>query len=79
MLDPNGPAFPVPPPAILTNDNWAEPSPGISVRAHFAAMAMQGIMANTHCCHTPAGVALEAVATADALIAELNKKPEAKP
>ena len=49
---------------------------GLTIRQHFAAMAMQGYMANQYTRHQDAlYVAEYAVKCADALINELNKKP----
>lgn len=51
--------------------------PGLTIRQHFAAMAMQGICANSHD-NMPkefTAIAEHAVKYADALIAELNKTP----
>lgn len=55
-------------------------APGLTIRQHFAGLAMQGIVANYfHQCLMPFGMndafAKDAVALADALIAELNKPP----
>lgn len=52
---------------------------GLTKREYFAAMAMQGIMANSDDAITRFShedIALIAVSTADALIAELNKEPK---
>jgi len=50
-------------------------SPGLTIRQHFAAMAMQGLCANSipgqH--HSFERLSFEAVQMADALIKELNK------
>ncbi len=48
-------------------------SGGLSKRELFAAMAMQGIMIYRGTC-TPLGAAVDAVAQADALLAELGKE-----
>lgn len=50
---------------------------GITLRQHFAGLAMQGLRANSHddCPHNSAAVAELAVADADALLAELAKEP----
>ena len=54
-----------------------QPQPGITLRQHFAGLAMQGILANR--VYDPPrrdrlhGMALDAVAAADALLAELAK------
>lgn len=51
------------------------PTKGLTIRQHFAAMAMQGLCANSSPGpqYMPANLAMEAVQIADALIAELNK------
>jgi len=72
MINPNDSTFPIPPSTILANGTWAEATSGIPVRAHFAAMAMQGILASGST-STDSNIASYAVAAADALIAELNK------
>ncbi len=78
MTNPNEPAFPA---------EWTEPdeggqtrmlfAQGMTKREYFAAMAMQGLVVDTHMLDrlTRAGltVAQEAVLQADALIAELSK------
>ncbi len=46
---------------------------GLTIRAHFAAMAMQGIICNAREPVTAESVAELAVKAADALVAELNK------
>lgn len=73
------PAFPVP---ITNNNTTGEHYGGLSKREQFAAMAMQGILAN-HWCQsdyknsiTAVGfgvVARQAVEFADALLTELEK------
>lgn len=67
MIDPNDNAFPF-------DDKG--PHYGLSKREYFAAMAMQGICANSipgsH--HMSQATAMDAVDYADALIAELNKE-----
>jgi hypothetical protein len=71
-LDPNSPTFPVP------NDANVNGQPGLPLRAHFAGLAMQGMLANPGTLdvgveqllvHVPAN----SVRMADALITELNK------
>lgn len=77
-IDPNAPAFPVP---MVPCDNAGGFTDvregGLTVRAHFASLVMQGLMA----CPETAGKAMEfaawSVEHADALIAELNKEPAA--
>lgn len=51
---------------------------GISMREYFAAAALNGILANTHCSTEPKYFAKKAVEAADALINELNQKDEDK-
>lgn len=46
---------------------------GLTIREHFAALAMQGCLAFTSEYRTPQMIAREAVMNADALIAELAK------
>lgn len=72
-IDPNSPAFPnrsYRDPA----EDFVWPSPGLTVRAHFAAMAMQGLMACAETAGKPEEFAKWSVDHADALIAELNKE-----
>jgi hypothetical protein len=78
-IDPNSPAF-----AAATCGDWNN---GISVRAHFASMAMQGYLSaiDANLCKAllqsaracglsmPALIAQNSVDYADALIHELNK------
>lgn len=80
IIRPTDPAFPV-----STGTNPGNPAAGITVRAHFAAMAMQGIISNPESFAAAKSVAEQhnvkpseaaarlAVAYADSLIAELNK------
>lgn len=72
-IDPNAPAYPV---------DLDSHSHGLSIRAHFAAMAMQGMIdsitrmeepGTSIIPHRPIEVAEISVVYADALIAELNK------
>jgi len=64
MIYPDEPAF------------GSDSANGISVRAHFAALAMQGIL--TGDCGNGKYLAVYAVEVADALIAQLNMEPGAK-
>ncbi len=49
-------------------------SAGLTIRAHFAAMAMQGLLSDHNLTQALSGdIAEMAVEAADALIAELNK------
>ena len=50
---------------------------GLSKREYFAAMAMKGILSNSHdnISNAASDVAENALLNADALINELNKKP----
>jgi hypothetical protein len=64
------PAFPVP--GLQTDPDFN----GLSVREHFAAMAMQGLLASEtldYHASSNESLARHAVAKADALIAELAK------
>lgn len=83
MIDPNSPAFPSA--MIRPKDYGVE---GLTIRAYFAAMAMQGLLANSHglrCVATTeksnkelvATYASDAVVFADALIEALNASPRA--
>ena len=47
---------------------------GLTKREYFAALALQGILANSDLIERDAFAVREAVAHADALISELNKK-----
>lgn len=75
-IDPNAPAFPVSD-TVHANGQVQYGANGLTVRAHFAAMAMQGMLADS----TRNGVwheyAENSVKFADALIAALNKEPAA--
>jgi len=51
---------------------------GMSIRDYFAAAALNGMLANTHCSTEPKYFAKKAVEAADALINELNQKDEDK-
>lgn len=64
-VDPQANAFPV--------EGCHFYSHGLTIRAHFAAMAMQGIISQACDPITDEEVAKRAVWCADALIAELNK------
>jgi len=76
-IDPNAPAF-----AAATCGDWNQ---GISIRAHFASIAMQGMLANHDLVRVAEAVcrkqsliasdfiAVLAVIQSDALINELNK------
>lgn len=62
--DPNETAFP----------SFDESSPGLLVRAHFAGLALQGLLAAPHVTNaTPEGLARGSLQYADALLTELNK------
>jgi hypothetical protein len=61
------------------NTNTQHVFTGLSVRQHFAAMAMQGLLAGNPITTSPdweRAVAKLAVTHADALIAELAKEPK---
>lgn len=67
MIYPNAPAFPT-----SWRSQQKDEQSGLTIRAHFAAMAMQGYLS----ADVPAGdkeIARWSVEQADALIAELNK------
>ena len=63
----------------MINPNDPYTDPGITVRDYFAAMAMQGLLSNEAYGGTFGIMARDAATAADALIAELNKEPGAKP
>jgi hypothetical protein len=81
MCEANEPAFPGLQTFERFNDErgayeeYTLPAGGLTKRQYFAAVAMQGLTANSvpgqH--HMPANLAQEAVQYADALIAELEK------
>lgn len=50
---------------------WKESEPGMTLRQHFAGLAMQGLIAHETSC---ASTAADAVAYADALLQELAKE-----
>lgn len=58
-------------------DSRGNSTPGLTIRQHFAAMAMQGIVSNQGMIDTDnwKWLAESSVAAADALIAELNNNP----
>jgi hypothetical protein len=68
MLEGNEPAFPF----EGGDNNGSQPYSGLTVREHFAAVAMQGLIANGRM--APEDVAGEAVTHANALIMELNRR-----
>ena len=76
MIHPHDTAFPIPPSILDTErGQWIEPAPGLTVRAYFAGLAMQGISANYPRGAFEIGIMAEtSVQLADALIAELNKE-----
>ena len=67
------PAFPVPETAV----GGQRMRGGLSKREYFAAMAMQGMLASgiSERNSGPVSLAMSAVEQADALLAELEKKP----
>lgn len=83
MIDPNGPAFPSSDEdSDSRNPGWT--GRGLTIRAHFASMAMQGMCGSfltwrdesgNPCMATQSPEKMAAIATgyADALVAELNK------
>ena len=69
----NEPAFPVIPP-IGDAAGYPYPASGITLRQHFAGLAMAGSLGGEPGSHlVPANLARESVAHADALLAELAK------
>jgi hypothetical protein len=58
-----------------TNDVWYDPDhQGLTIREHFAGLAMQGIRSNpNNSNNTPEFIAEQSVKIADALIIELQK------
>jgi hypothetical protein len=78
-IDPNAPVFAAPVMRHAVGDHgevtpYIDSEGGLSIRAHFAAMAMQGLIALPATDHeTPGEIASFSVKCADALIAELNK------
>jgi len=71
-MNPNDPAFPIP---IDDMGTLRSLNQGISIRAHIATAAMQGLLACPESDGTESTIALFSVRYADALIAELNKTP----
>jgi hypothetical protein len=68
-MNPNSPAFP------LGIESGYEPDKGLLKREYFAALAMQGLLANPHSYGCSAAtIAADSVKNADALIAELSKE-----
>ena len=60
--------------ARITNDAYVEYEVALSKREYFAAMALQGLMANPDWTSTTiSSIAEVSVKAADALIAELNR------
>lgn len=80
-IDPNSQAFPRAGSEDRTSGDMPDgngydgPTSGLTVRAYLAAMAMQGLLANSGLDLTFSDAAVSAVKDADALIAELNKQP----
>ncbi len=82
MTNPNDPASPVH--GSFAGMDITQSPPGLTKRELFAAMAMQGMWANAHFAEALGAAQLasqmgkifaqDAVAAADALIAELNRK-----
>ena len=71
-IDPKALAFPVP--AWTNEPGMNEPYYGIDIRLWLAGLAMQGLLVNT--AYDFHRAAVMAVASTDALIAELNKEVE---
>ncbi len=73
IVDPSAPVYPQRK-AIGADGTFVdEMKGGITIRAHFAAMAMQGMLADTYRSGSFDAYARDAIAHADALITELNK------
>lgn len=70
-INPEASAFPLTEPA----KPMQSVSPGLSIRAHFASLAMQGQIAHYGSAN-PESIAKSAVKAADALIEELNRAEE---
>lgn len=78
-MNPNDPAFPSPTDRAPTGEvnAWAEP--GMSLRAYFAGLAMQGLSSNpfsSEACKAICGdasISKASIELADALIEALNK------
>lgn len=68
MTNPNDPAFP-----CASSLSLPDYVPGLTKREYFAAMAMQGILAQQPVEGDPDDLARSAGICADALIAELSK------
>jgi hypothetical protein len=67
-------AFPVPAVAGLPNGHAEYGAAGITIREHFAAMAMQGVLVRSHLTtNSQSACAKLAVEHADALLAALSK------
>jgi len=65
--NPNDYAF-----SVFCGEGPIPPTHGLTKREYFAAMALQGLLADPHAT-TDIGYPMTAVQLADALIAELNK------
>lgn len=79
MITGNEPAIPLPVTIGTSDDIIHSRYEGLTIRQHFAAMAMQGLMANPNCIDGKGGGTIQwvvkgSVDFADALIIELNKK-----
>lgn len=74
MITGNEPAYPLSP----DGNKELGYNEGLTIRQHFTAMAMQGLLANVaiqeNLSMTPSRVAEEAVIYADAIIFQLNNK-----
>lgn len=81
MIDANERAFPVSASYSDDNPQVLIPTGGLTIRQHFAAIAMQGILASWGSESMPESKGIELMArtsieAADALIKELNKTPQ---
>lgn len=75
MITGNEPAFAMPPTFNDLGQTCDSGNDGLTIRQHFAAMAMQGILANSEFLAQYQNIDIHAAAVrnADALIIELNK------
>ena len=65
---------------VIDTKEYCHENAGLTKREHFAGLAMQGLLAGGYCMDDPqnrlSDVPSEAVALADALLAELDKSIE---
>lgn len=55
------------------SDSWERAALGLTLRQHFAGLALQGLSSGSGRYHSPEDMAHDAVKAADALLAELEK------